>query len=70
MCFDALTGEEMFRIESETIEKKKPEEAEEGEGKEDQKETDHRTTDENDQVEENPRKRLKAEADDKQVEQR
>ena len=70
MCFDALSGEEMFRIKSVIREKKKPEEAEERGGKEDQKETDHRTADENDQVEENPRKRLRTEADDKEEEER
>ena len=67
MCFDALSGEEMFRIKSVIRGKKNPQEAEEGEGKED---TDHRTADENDQVEENPKKRLKTEADDKEEEER
>ena len=70
MCFDALSGEEMFRIKSVIREKKNPEEAEEKERKEDQKETDHRTADENDQVEENPRKRLRTEADGKEEEER
>ena len=70
MCFNALSGEEMFRIKSVSRENKKLEEAEEGEGKENQEETDHRTADENNQVEENPRKRIGPEADDKEEEER
>ena len=70
MCFDALSGKEMFRIKSMIREKKNLEEAEEKEKKEDQEETDHCTADENDQVEENPRKRLRTEADDQEEKER
>ena len=70
LCFDALGGEEMFRIKSVSRVKKNPEEAEEGEDKEDQEEADHSSEDQNDEVVENPKKRLKTEANDKEEEER
>ena len=60
----------MFRIKSICRVKENPEGAVEGEGKEDQEETDHSTEDENDQVVENPKKRLKTEVDGKEEEER
>ena len=70
MCFDALGGKQIFCIRSVCRVKKNLEEAEEGEGKEDQEETDHSSKDQEDQVVENPKKRLKTEANDKEEEER
>ena len=59
----------MFRIKSICRVKENPEEAEEGEDKEDQEEADHSSEDQ-DQVVENPKKRLKTEVDGKEEEER